>query len=202
MSEVIYIYGAGGHAKVVAATARLCGYKIGGFWESDATRVGENFFGSKVIDFSDVPLGANIFIAFGNNEIRLQEGRKLSRNYKIPNLIHPAAQVSAEAKMGIGNYIGALVNIDPDCSFGSFCLINNGANISHDTLIEDGCQLCPHCAVAGACRIYENAFIGLGSCIIEKKTVGRKSIIGAGAVVISDIADSTTVAGVPARVIK
>jgi len=42
----------------------------------------------------------------------------------------------------------------------------------------------------------------MGSVIINQVRVGRNSIVAAGATVIRDVADSCTVAGVPAKDIK
>jgi serine acetyltransferase len=44
--------------------------------------------------------------------------------------------------------------------------------------------------------------VGLGAKVIQCLQVGSNSIIGAGAVVIEDVASNTTVVGVPARVIR
>ena len=46
------------------------------------------------------------------------------------------------------------------------------------------------------------AFIGAGSIILKGVTIGEKSIIGAGAVVVSDVPDGQIWAGNPARFIK
>ncbi len=49
--------------------------------------------------------------------------------------------------------------------------------------------------------IEDGAWIGAGAIILGGVTVGRKSIVGAGAVVTRDVSDFTIVAGSPARVI-
>lgn len=202
MAEKLYIYGCGGHAKVVAATARLVGYEIAGFWEDSGERVGMDFFGSKVIDFEDVPQGAEIFVAFGNNQVRLEKGLKLKENYRISTLIHPSAQISEGVKIGVGTYIGALANIDPDCKIGEFCIVNNGANISHETILHDGCHVCGGSQTAGQCSIGRCSMLGIGSCVIEKRSIGANSCIGAGAAVIHDLPDNITAVGTPAEIIK
>jgi acetyltransferase-like isoleucine patch superfamily enzyme len=46
------------------------------------------------------------------------------------------------------------------------------------------------------------AFVGIGSTIIQCLTIGRGSIVGAGAVVLRDVQAFTTVVGVPARPIR
>lgn len=42
--------------------------------------------------------------------------------------------------------------------------------------------------------------MGIGSTIINEITIGKKVVIGAGAVVIRDLPDNVMVAGVPAKI--
>ncbi len=202
MAEKIYIYGCGGHAKVVAATARLCGYEIGGFWEDSDARVGEDFFGSKIIALSDVPRGALIFIAFGDNRMRLQRGIALQDDFRIATIIHPTAQIAEHVKIGRGCYVGALANVDPDVEIGDFCIVNNGSNISHESRLGDACHICGGTQLAGNCGIGKCAMVGIGSCVIEKCKIGDGTIIGAGSTIIADIPSNVVAVGSPAKVIK
>lgn len=50
--------------------------------------------------------------------------------------------------------------------------------------------------------VRSNAWLGAGAIILPGVTVGRNSIVAAGAVVTKDVADNTIVGGVPARVIR
>lgn len=202
MPKELYIYGAGGHAKVVAATARLCGYTIRGFWEDSTENVGNEFFGSRIVASEDIPGGANVFIAFGNNKMRLEKGQILRKQFHIPTIIHPSAQVAEKVKLGMGTYIGALANIDPDCIIGDFCIVNNLGNISHDSLIADGAHICAMSTIAGYGRIGRRTFLGIGSCMIENREVGDDSIIGAGSIIIKNIPSYVTAVGTPAHIIK
>lgn len=202
MPEELYIYGAGGHAKVVAATARLCGYTVRGFWEDSNENTGNEFFGSRIVASEDIPDGANVFIAFGNNNIRLGRGQILQRQFHIQTIIHPSAQIAEGVELGIGTYIGALTNIDPDCIIGDFCIVNNLVNISHDSLIADGAHICAESTIAGHGKIGRRTFLGIGSCMIENREVGDDSIIGAGSIIIKNIPSNVTAVGIPARIIK
>jgi len=56
--------------------------------------------------------------------------------------------------------------------------------------------------VPKAVVICENAWIGAGATILPGVTVGRNSVVAAGALVNRDVPPNTVVAGVPARVIK
>ena len=60
----------------------------------------------------------------------------------------------------------------------------------------------PTCNISGEVKIGAGTYFGTGAKIINQKNIGKNSIIGAGAVVIRDVADNTVVAGVPAKIIK
>jgi maltose O-acetyltransferase len=50
-------------------------------------------------------------------------------------------------------------------------------------------------------RIEDGAWIGLGAIILPGRTIGREAVVGAGAVVTSDVAPYDIVAGNPAQVV-
>jgi acetyltransferase-like isoleucine patch superfamily enzyme len=56
--------------------------------------------------------------------------------------------------------------------------------------------------IAGNVSIGECVEIGVGTKVIQGKSIGDNSIIGAGAVVVRDIPANCTAVGVPAKPIK
>ena len=50
--------------------------------------------------------------------------------------------------------------------------------------------------------VKQGAYIGSNALILPGVTIGRESVVGAGAVVAKNVEAHTVVAGVPARVIK
>jgi acetyltransferase EpsM len=73
----IFIYGAGGHAKVVAEILRLNGHRVVGFIDGvNADRKGAAFYGAKVLGGDEVlekhlrPGGGRANIGFGDNRLR------------------------------------------------------------------------------------------------------------------------------------
>jgi acetyltransferase EpsM len=74
--------------------------------------------------------------------------------------------------------------------------------VDHESLIGTASHICPGARVAGRVTVESGAFVGIGATIIQSTRVGYESVVGAGAVVISDVAPMSTVVGVPAREVK
>jgi sugar O-acyltransferase, sialic acid O-acetyltransferase NeuD family len=196
-----YIYGAGGHAKVVASCIRLSGNEIAGFVEDSPSAC--RFLGMPVLTPEELPETCAVILAFGNCRRRLELSELLHNGKRtFPSVIHPSAQIASDVQIGEGCYIGALANIDPGCRIGDFCIINNSAIVCHDSKLDSGCHICPGTAIAGGVHIGARAWIGLGSRVIEGKSIGADALVGAGSVVVSSIPESSLAYGLPARVIK
>lgn len=74
--------------------------------------------------------------------------------------------------------------------------------LMHDCVISDGVHIGPGCRVAGGVTVGKYAWLGIGATVIDKRSIGEDSIVGAGAVVIRDVPDAMVVAGVPARTLR
>ncbi len=210
MSKKVIIWGAGGHAKVVADILRLSGLEVVGFLdEVNSGRRGQPFFGSVVLGGAeqlDSLLHGGVrcaFVGFGNNRRRLEVGNLLeSRGFELVKAIHPAAVVAADVKLGVGTMVAAGAVVNPGSGIGKNVIVNTRASIDHDCVVDDGAHVGPGASVAGSVTIGRCAWLGIGSTIIDKKHLGSDSIVGAGGVVIHDVPDGATVAGVPARMLQ
>jgi len=85
---------------------------------------------------------------------------------------------------------------------GRFAIINTGATVDHDNVIEDGVHISPRCHLAGNVVSRADVFIGTGTSIIARTQIGARAVIGAGATVISDVPSDVLAVGCPAVVKK
>ncbi len=69
-------------------------------------------------------------------------------------------------------------------------------------MVGTAVHVCPGVKLAGHVTAESGAFIGIGATVIQNVRIGYDSVVGAGSVVIDDVAPMTTVVGVPAKVIK
>ena len=68
--------------------------------------------------------------------------------------------------------------------------------------LDDFCTLAPNVNLSGNVRLEKEVELGTNVIIIPAKTVGYKSLIGAGGVVTTDIPSSVIAVGSPAKKIR
>jgi acetyltransferase EpsM len=78
-------------------------------------------------------------------------------------------------------------------------VINTAAVVEHDVRLGAHVLVGPGCVIGGGAQVGESSYLGLGCRVRDHIRVGRSAIVGMGAVVVSDVGDGLTVAGVPAR---
>lgn len=203
MKKRLLIVGAGGHGKVVADIAMKMS-----LWESiafldDNDSLGE-VLGLKVIDKATEATkyvrDSDLFVAIGNDTIRERTQRELeSAGAELPVLIHPHAVIAQDVELGVGSVVMAGVVINSCTRIGRGCIINTGATIDHDNIIEDFVHVSPGVNTGGSVRIGTGTWIGLGSKIVNNVNITGGCTVGAGAVVVKDITIAGTYVGVPAR---
>ncbi len=203
MRDKLLIIGASGHGKVVADIAiKMNKWRDIHFLDDDESIkssmeikvIGKIADILKYIDYYDFIVG------IGNNYIREKIQSELEvMGASLPVLIHPKAIIGEQVEIGIGSVVmaGAIINC---CTrIGKGCIINTGATLDHDNLIEDYVHISPGVHTAGAVHIEKSSWLGIGSIVSNNTKITRNCKIGAGAVVVSDITKPGTYVGVPAK---
>jgi sugar O-acyltransferase (sialic acid O-acetyltransferase NeuD family) len=206
----VLIVGAGGHGRVVLDILRCSGlHRPIGFLDADPSRNGSTIHGLPVLGQVNLLPKLKLqktrgaIVAIGDNRARASYADILRQEeFELVNAIHPSANVSKTASLGVNVVVAAGAVIGTDSEIGDCVIVNTSAVIDHECKIEPAAHICPAAALAGRVHVGEMAFIGLGSRIIQCLSIGRQATVGAGAVVIGDVPDLATAVGVPARVIK
>jgi acetyltransferase-like isoleucine patch superfamily enzyme len=145
----------------------------------------------------------------GNNVV-VYAGTELGEGVMIGDL----ASVREKTSIGPSTVIGRSATVECRTRIGSRCLIQTGAYITADMVIEDDVFIGPEVstsndkymsrkpyALAGP-HIKERASIGNNATLLPGVTIGRQAVVGAGSVVTKDVPDNSTVVGVPAAPIS
>ncbi|AFY91770.1 DapH/DapD/GlmU-related protein [Chamaesiphon minutus] len=121
----------------------------------------------------------------------------------------PCSIISNYALIGkfdnnIGDGVCILSHATITCNvrIGNGTLLNKAAIVSHDASIGRYCAISPGAKVLGKSRIGDCTEIGANAAILPGVKVGSNCKIGAGAIVTKNVADNTTVVGIPAHPIK
>jgi sugar O-acyltransferase (sialic acid O-acetyltransferase NeuD family) len=203
MKDKLLIIGASGHGKVVADIAlRMNKWNSIAFLDDNESM--KVSLGLKVIGKTEDAFlykdYCDIFIAIGNNLIREKIQHQLEANgANIPVLIHPTAVIGEQVDIGMGTVAMAGVIINCSTRIGRGCIINTGATIDHDNLIEDYVHISPGAHLAGSVNVGRTTWLGVGAIISNNVNIISGCKIGAGAVVIEDITQPGTYVGVPVR---
>lgn len=204
MEERLILYGAGGHAKVVANMIEELGGEVTALIDNNMLHrvfLGKYSVYSSLNEF-EILSSDKFIVSIGNNESRkrIAEFDLRAKNFDI--IKAKTAIVSNYAVVLNGTVVmpGATVNVD--VKIGKHCIINTNASIDHDCVLGDFVHISPNVALAGNVIVGEGTHIGIGACVIQGIKIGRWATIGAGTVVIKDVPDGATVVGNPGRVIK
>lgn len=201
----VVIIGASGHARVIADIIRCSGDVVEGFLDD---REAIEFPGLKVLGkVADVEEIARKNISFlfvigiGQNDIR----HSIADEHPcIPyyTAIHPSAVVSIDVEIGPGTVVMPNAVVNTGTKIEKHCIINTGATVDHDCLIGSFAHLSPGVHLSGMVRIGEGTWLGVGASVVNNLCICGNCIIGAGAIVISDLDTKGTYVGVPAKKIK
>lgn len=201
------IWGASGHATVVANAARLgARFALAGFLdELNPDRRGELLAGSRVLggleSLDDLLASGvrHVLLGVGDNRARLRIAAEAERRgFELGTVVHPAAVVAAEVELGVGSFVGAGAVINPHARIGKATIINTNAVVEHHCDVGEGAHIAPGALLAGNVRVGRLSWIGIGAAVIEKREVGEESVVGAGSVVVRDVASRVVVFGNPA----
>jgi len=206
MSQSVILFGGGGHAAVVAETAKAAGFIVIGCLDDAELAIG----GPEVIGLKRLGTMADLtglmaahrhaayHAAVGDGALREKWLAAVSPR-PTPPIISPDAIVSPTASIGDGAFVGPRAVINARAWIGKGVIINSGAIVEHDCSIESFSHVAPGCVLAGAVTVGPHTLVGAGATVIPGIKIGANVTVGAGDVVVSDVPDGVTAIGTPAR---
>ncbi|MFC1555290.1 acetyltransferase [candidate division KSB1 bacterium] len=205
------IIGSGSQARYVIENIRHSdNYHLEGLVDIEKREnVGNVVNGAKIICILDdidkyfSPSEVYLVIAYGNNQKKQEIALSLEKsNYRFATIVNKTAYISSNVEIGKDCIINANVTIMPNTKIGDHVIIHSGCVIEHDNIIDDFANIAPGVITAGNVKIGKGSYIYTGTSIIPKTKIGNWAVVGAGSVVLKNVADNDVVAGVPAVSIK
>ena len=204
----LVIFGAGGHAAVVADAAVAAGFVLAGVL--DARRPGADgrppFGGVPWLGDPDAPLpalddlldrGAFVHAAVGDPAARRRWLEP--RSSAATAIVHPSAIVSPSATIEPGAFVGPRAVVNARATVECGAIVNTGVIVEHDVVVGRFAHAAPGSILLGASRIGEAAMVGGGAVVLPGVEIGREATLAAGAVATSAVPPEATAIGVPAR---
>lgn len=210
MTPPLIVVGAGGHAKVLIDALSRMGREVIG-----ATDARSDLWGTTVLHVpvlgGDEAMGgyspASCQMVNGIGSVRSTAVRRdvfmrlKAMGFSFASVLHPAAVVSAHARLAEGVQVMAGAVLQVDCQVAANTLINTHASIDHDCRIGAHVHIAPGATLSGGVTIGDGTHVGTGATIVQGVNVGANCLIAAGAVVVRDVPTGSTVRGVPARLV-
>ena len=205
MSEIV-IYGAGGHAKVIADIVESSGiHTIAGFLD-DNKKPGTKFFGYEILGgIEQVGNISSGIVAIGDNWTRKVIVNKINiinPEFEFITAIHPNASIGRGVKIGRGTVIMAGAIVNSDASIGDFSIINTKSSVGHDSILGDFVTIAPNATLGGNVRVDECSTLSISSTVLHGKTIGKHTVIGAGSSVVKNVPSFVVSYGTPAKSIR
>lgn len=207
MTKKVFIWGAGGHGRVLLGILR--GNKkmnVAFFVDDNPDMTNKKIDGVTVLGTLDNLKSKKIsggIGGVGDNIMRGVMGKEIEkRGFNLINAIDKSCVIASGVSIGKGVTLWPGVIVNFYAVIGNNVIINCGAIVEHECVIGEAAHIGPGAKLAGRVVVGEGSFVGMGAVVKEGVKIGKNSIIGAGAVVIEDVPDNVVVAGIPAKIIK
>ena len=200
----IAIYGAGGLGRELLQVLRDIGTPCAGFVVDPRYAAPDAVDGVPVHRSAEtvaVDPAVRFVIALGDPVARARVAAELEGliGSRFATIIHLRAWIGGNVSIGEGSMVFGLTSISADASLGRHVLVNPGTTIAHDCRLADFATLGPSCALGGGVIVEEGAELGIGVRVAPRVHIGRRAVVGAGAVCIRPVPIETTVVGIPAH---
>jgi sugar O-acyltransferase (sialic acid O-acetyltransferase NeuD family) len=188
----VFVYGAGGHGKVVADTFRngVVPCDVSCFIDDDVRLHGRVLLGVPIRGPQAIDQDRG-FIAIGDNASRLRIAG--SFRGKLISLVHRSATLGGDVLLGEGTVLmaGAIVNVGT--VVGANVIINTAATVDHDCVIGDGVHIAPGCHLCGDVEVGSGSLLGVGTLVVPGVRIGKNAFIHAGQTITRNVPDGMTV---------
>lgn len=190
------------HRAELTAAARNGHHLPNGHWQHRTAKVHPAaiifpncYIGPNVTISADCVIGPNTSIGQpGFGYTAHEDGHQEYRTHTKGVHIEPDVHIGASTTIDQGRHRPTIIRTGTR--------IDNLVHIAHNVIIGRHCTVIAHAMLAGTSELKDTAYIAPAAAVTDHVTIGRASMAALGAVVLHDIPDGETWAGVPARKIR
>jgi sugar O-acyltransferase (sialic acid O-acetyltransferase NeuD family) len=142
--------------------------------------------------------GDRVAISVGQPDTKMRFRELLAaRGVSFQTLLHPSAVIGATSEVGEGCMVCPGCIVTANARIGRFVTLNVYATVGHDAVVADYSTIGGHADVTGGATLEVGVFMGSHAVVAPRVRVGAFAVIGAGSVALRNVAERTTVLGVP-----
>jgi sugar O-acyltransferase (sialic acid O-acetyltransferase NeuD family) len=198
-SRAVFVAGTGSFAAEISDWVTAAGLQVMGLIEMLADHTtAEERHGLPVVGLDPPQPGAAAILGLGGSRREAWE-RLAARGWAPVTVVHPAASIALDVRLGAGVTIGPLAVVGTASELGDHAIASRGTLIGHHAHIGAFVTVNPGANIGGNSVIGAEAFVGMGATVVNGVTVGDRALLAAGALVLGDVDADARVQGVPAR---
>jgi len=199
----LVVLGNGGHASSVSEAAESAGFHVLKRLDVSSIEGWRTGFLEelKKIDLDSVSLALGV----GTNHVRSELHAAVAAAFPgatFPAIVHSSAWVSPTAVLNEGVALLAHSSVGAHATAGVGALLNTGASLDHDSTLNNFGSLGPGARTGGNVTIGARSMIGLQAGILQGRSMGHDSVVGAHSLVLEDIPPLCVAHGTPCKVVK
>lgn len=187
----LVLFGAGGHAKDIAAIATAA-KRSHAIDFMDDERSGPHIIGP--IRRPDYWFSIGVFDPHVRARLDAEYGTD-----DAANIVHPSAIIGPDVEHGGGLVMAEFSVLKVGARLGRHVHLAAGAQVNQGTIVGDYCSFGAGAIACGDVTIGARVMIGTGAVIRDHVRVGDDCVIGAGTAVVADLPNGARVGGVPAK---
>jgi sugar O-acyltransferase (sialic acid O-acetyltransferase NeuD family) len=195
MSSLV-IFGAGDIARLAHVYfTRDSEHEVVAFTVDREYRRADEFLGLPLVDF-DAAAGLyprdryDMFVALSYTRMNRARAAKYQAaremGYRLVSYVSSRCTFLTDHPVGDNCFVLEDNTVQTGVEIGNDVTLWSGNHIGHDSVIEDHCFIASHVVVSGHVRVRSYCFIGVNATLRNSITIAPRTLIGAGAVILSD----------------
>jgi sugar O-acyltransferase (sialic acid O-acetyltransferase NeuD family) len=170
--------------------------RVAAFTVDAAFRQTDSFLGRPLLAFEEVaqhypPERFGFFVALSYAKLNALRAEKVAaaraQGYRLVSYVSSRATTFPGFVHGENCFILEDNTIQPFAEIGHNVTLWSGNHIGHHSVIEDDVFMASHVVVSGGVRVGQGSFVGVNVTLRDHVTIGARCVLGAGALVLSDI---------------